>query len=90
VALVIRAACDPALPLSPRARLGILGVVVLAIAVLSLPKETLQELAAPVPVTPGRVLAVLGLPCYAALALFVTAALVARRGTPDGARTESA
>jgi hypothetical protein len=80
--LVLRAVRNASLPFSSPARFATLVVVVLAVAVLSLPKETLLHLAGERPVTPGRVLAVLGLPCYGALALFGAAALAVHRGTP--------
>jgi hypothetical protein len=75
-ALVLGATTNPAVTLAPRARRGSQVVVVLAVALLSLPKETLQHLAGSTPVSVGRVIAVLGLPCYAALALYATAALL--------------
>jgi hypothetical protein len=87
-ALILRAATDPAVPLRSGIRAGCRVVVVLAIALLSLPKETLQVLAGAAPVSPGRVLTVLALPCYGALALFGAAALIARGAAPGpvGAR----
>ena len=86
-ALVLGAATDPAVALGTAARRGSQAAVVLAIAILSLPKETLLGLAGPAPVSAGRVIAVLGLPCYAALALFATAAfLVCRSGSEPAAR----
>ena len=78
-ALLLGAAPSPAVTLAPWARRGSQAVVVLAVALLSLPKETLLNLAGSAPVPAGRVIAVLGLPCYAALALFATAAVVLYR-----------
>jgi hypothetical protein len=89
-ALVLRALGDPRLPLSGAARLGAELLVVLAVAALSLPKETLVHLAGARPVTPGRVLAVLGLPCYGALALFGAAALAVHRGTAEASHAPRA
>jgi Glycosyltransferase family 87 len=86
-ALVLRAATDPLLPLRRSARLGSAVAVVLAVALLSLPKETLRHLAGPIPVSPGHALAVLALPCYGAIALFAAAALVVQGATPHRAGT---
>jgi uncharacterized membrane protein len=86
-ALVLRTATDPVVPLGNGIRVGSRVAVVLAVALLSLPKETLQDLAGSPPVSPGRVLAVLALPCYAALLLFGTAAFVVHRGAPEGSAT---
>ncbi len=86
-ALVLRALADPALPVRGSARLACEATVVVGVALLSLPKETLYYLAWPVPVAPGRVLAVIGLPCYGALAIFGAAAFVAGRGAPGAPRS---
>jgi hypothetical protein len=89
-ALVLRAATDPELPLRSGIRMGCRVAIVLAIALLSLPRETLMVLAGSAPVSPGRVLAVLALPCYGALALFGAAAVVARNGVPGRAGAREA
>jgi hypothetical protein len=84
-ALVLRATGDPALSLRPSTRLWLGIVVALAIALVSLPRDSLRALALPVPVTPGRVLVSLALPCYGAFALFAAAALLVRHGRPRDA-----